>query len=365
MRDRFWRLVAVAALLIGALWIGDRLFRDVFLTAQTARSVTPRGQLADFETTTIELFERISPSVVFIFAESGGARDALGRATAPSRGAGSGFVWDQAGHIVTNYHVVEHAERLQVRFRTGDPVPAQVVGVSPDHDLAVLRISATADTLPPIPIGTSADLRIGQAVFAIGNPFGLSYTLTTGIVSALDRSLPTDTGREISGVIQTDAAINPGNSGGPLLDSAGRLIGVNTAILSESGSSAGIGFAVPVDTVNRIVPEVIRTGRAPRPGIGIQAAPEQMAARIGAEGVVIISVQEGGPAERAGLRGIDQARRRLGDVITAVNGAPVRNLAQLGQALEKAGIGATVTLRIIRDGLQQDVAVAVTDISRA
>ncbi|MBL8687595.1 MAG: trypsin-like peptidase domain-containing protein [Rhodospirillaceae bacterium] len=362
MRDRFWRFAVVWALIAGTLWIGHRLYTDLVLTAASPRPVTPRGDLAAFEITSIDLFNRSSPSVVFIFTQGPG-RMQLGRGGEPSRGAGSGFVWDQAGHIVTNFHVVERAEQVQIRFRSGDPIPARVVGVSPDHDLAVLSVSEAADRLPPIPIGTSADLRIGQAVFAIGNPFGLSHTLTTGIVSALDRTLPTSTGREIAGVIQTDAAINPGNSGGPLLDSAGRLIGVNTAIISESGSSAGIGFAVPVDTVNRIVPELVRTGRMPRPGIGIQAAPEEVAARLGAEGVAVYGVVKGSSAEQAGLAGIDRGSQRLGDVIVAVDGRPIRTLAQFAKALEEAGIGKSVTLRIRRNGAERDVKVTVADIS--
>jgi 2-alkenal reductase len=361
MRDRFWRFAVVWALIAGSLWIGHRFYTDLVLTAVEPRPVAPRGTLADFETTAIELFNRSSPSVVFIFTQSQG-RPQLGRQGGePSRGAGSGFVWDQAGHIVTNFHVVERADTVQVRFRSGDPVIARVVGVSPDHDLAVLRVDEAADRLPPIPIGSSADLRIGQAVFAIGNPFGLTQTLTTGIVSALDRTLPTSSGREIAGVIQTDAAINPGNSGGPLLDSAGRLIGVNTAILSDSGSSAGIGFAVPVDTVNRIVPQLVRNGRVPRPGIGIQAVPEETAARLGAEGVAIYGVVRGSAAEQAGLTGVD--RTTLGDVIVAVDGRPIRTLAQFAKALEQAGIGKTVTLRVRRNSAERDVKVTVSDIS--
>lgn len=361
MRDRFWRFAVVWALLVGTLWIGHRLYTDLVLTAVEPRPVTPRGELAQFETMTIELFDRASSSVVFIFTQSQGRPQLGGQGAIPSQGAGSGFVWDQAGHIVTNFHVVERASAVQVRFRSGDPVSARVIGVSPDHDLAVLRVSEAANRLPPIPIGTSADLKIGQAVFAIGNPFGLQQTLTTGIVSALGRTLPTSSGREIAGVIQTDAAINPGNSGGPLLDSAGRLIGVNTAILSESGSSAGIGFAVPVDTVNRVVPQLVRNGRVPRPGIGIQTVPEEVAARLGAEGVVVYGVIKGSAAEQAGLAGIE--RNILGDIIVAVDGRPIRTLAQFARILEEAGIGKTVTLRVRRNGSERDVKVTVSDIS--
>ena len=200
-------------------------------------------------------------------------------------------------------------------------------------------------------------------MFAIGNPFGLSRTLTTGIVSALDRTLPVENGREISGVIQTDAAINPGNSGGPLIDSAGRLIGVNTAILSRTGSSSGIGFAVPVDTVNQIVPQIIQRGRPARPGIGISAAPEEYAAQLGVVGVIIVNVMPGGPADRAGLEGIRRDRRTLGDVIVAVDGEPTRTVGALADALERAGIGNTARLSVMRNGRVREIDVTIADIS--
>ncbi len=204
-----------------------------------------------------------------------------------------------------------------------------------------------------------------QAAFAIGNPFGLDQSLTTGVISALKRRLPTTGGREITNVIQTDAAINPGNSGGPLLDSAGRLIGVNTAIFSPSGSNAGIGFAIPVDVVNRVVPDLIRSGRVPTPGIGIVAGNEAAATRLGAEGVVVVRTVPGSPAERAGLRGIDAARGALGDVIVGANGKPVRRLADLTDHLEQIGVGKTVELTVQRGGSTTTVPVEVTDIGRS
>jgi len=201
-------------------------------------------------------------------------------------------------------------------------------------------------------------------VFAIGNPFGLDQSLTTGIISALKRRLPTNSGREIGDVIQTDAAINPGNSGGPLLDSAGRVVGVNTAIISPSGTNAGIGFAIPIDIVNRVVPEIIRRGYVPTPGIGIVAANEAVATRAGADGVVIVRTVPGSAAERAGLRGIDANAQRLGDVIVGVNGKPVHRLSDLTQELERVGVGQKVTLTIKRDGRDVSVDVDVTDIGR-
>ncbi len=217
---------------------------------------------------------------------------------------------------------------------------------------------------PPIAIGTSDDLKVGQWVFAIGNPFGLDQSLTTGIISALKRRLPTSGGREITNVIQTDAAINPGNSGGPLLDSAGRVIGVNTAILSPSGTNAGIGFAIPIDSVNRVVPELIRRGSVPTPGIGIVAASEAVAARAGVQGVVIVRTSPGSSAARAGLRGMDPNTGKPGDVIVALDGKPVRGLADLIQELERVGVGKRVTLTVQRDGREIPVEVEVMDIGR-
>lgn len=214
-------------------------------------------------------------------------------------------------------------------------------------------------------LGSSSDLRIGQAAFAIGNPFGLDQSLSSGVISALKRRLPTVAGREIANVIQTDAAINPGNSGGPLLDSAGRVIGVTTAIISPSGSNAGIGFAIPVDVVNRIVPELIRNGRVPTPGIGIIAADEAAATRLGVEGVVIVQASPGSPAARAGLRGVNLQGDMLGDVIVEVNGKPVRRLSDLTDAIESVGVGKYVELTILRAGQRRKVQTEVVDISRS
>ena len=226
-------------------------------------------------------------------------------------------------------------------------------GVAPDKDLAVLRIDAPANRLQPIPIGTSKDLLVGQSVFAIGNPFGLDQSLTTGVISALGREIESVTRRPIQGVIQTDAAINPGNSGGPLLDSAGRLIGVNTAIYSPTGASAGIGFAIPVDTVNRIVPELIRYGKVVRPGIGVQIAEEQIADRLGVKGVLVVDVVPGSAAARAGIRPTRRegsGRVRLGDVITAIDGKKVESPNELFLLLEKYKVGDSVAISLLREG---------------
>ncbi|MDA0652142.1 MAG: trypsin-like peptidase domain-containing protein [Proteobacteria bacterium] len=352
MNSRFSRYALIWILLIVTVYIGDQFIRGAFLTADDPRPVTARGSLAESEQSTINLFEAVAPSVVYIFTGNGEPEGG---------GAGSGFVWDRAGHVVTNHHVVAGARSIAVRLDTGETVSARFVGSAPDYDLAVVRLSATRASLRPIPIGQSGTLKVGQSVFAIGNPFGLSRTLTSGIISALNRRLPTADNREVAGVIQTDASINPGNSGGPLVDSAGLLIGVNTAIISESGSSAGIGFAVPVDVVNRIVPQLIKTGRVPRPGIGITVLPEEIAARVGASGLIIADVLSGSAAQKAGLRGV--AGQVIGDVITHVNGQPVRTLAEFAEALGKVGVGNRAELTVQRDRSSRVVMVEVIDIS--
>lgn len=328
------------------------------------RAVTPRGPLADDERRLVAVFESAAPSVAYITTEIVRARG-LFRAEV-AQGAGSGFVWDTAGHIVTNHHVVavQGAQRLQVQLDGGDPIEAEPVGVAPEYDLAVIKLKRVPKDLRPIPIGTSRDLRIGQSVLAIGNPFGLRRTLTHGIVSALDRELPTTDYREVAGVIQIDAPINPGNSGGPLLDSAGRLIGVNTAIRSESGSSAGVGFAIPVDLVNRIVPALIARGRAPLPGIGIAPVPPDLVQRAGLSGVVIYSVSRGSPAANAGLQPLNERTGDLGDVIVAVNDRRVETLSSFVAELDRAGVDSTVQLTVVRDGKERRVAVKVVDLRK-
>jgi 2-alkenal reductase len=265
--------------------------------------------------------------------------------------------------VVTNYHVIQGARRIQVRLDSGEAIEATYVGGAPDYDLAVIRLRRMLAGAQPIPVGGSANLQVGQTVLAIGNPYGLSRTLTTGIISALDRRLPTATGREVVGVIQTDAAINPGNSGGPLIDSSGRLIGVNTAIISGSGSSAGIGFAVPVDVVNKVVPQLIAKGKYPRPGIGIAVLDEEIAAGLGVVGVAIDRVVPGSAAERAGLEGIDYRRRLLGDVIVGVAGESIANMDEFARRLQQFEIGQTVTLQVRRGDQVREVTVAIMDIS--
>jgi len=325
-----------------------------------ARAVTPRGPLLPHEQALVRLFEEAAPSVAYITTEQ---LRATGLFTATvAQGAGSGFVWDGAGHVVTNHHVVEGARRVFVRLDSADAIEARVVGAAPEYDLAVVKLARAPAGLRPIPLGSSGDLRIGQAVFAIGNPFGLQRTLTQGIVSALDRELPTTDFREVAGVIQTDAAINPGNSGGPLLDSAGRLIGVNTAIRSASGSSAGVGFAIPVDLVNRIVPVLIARGRAPLPGIGITPVRPDLVARAGIAGVVIARVGSGTPAAQAGLQPLDPRSGALGDVIVAVNGRRVETLSSFVAELDRVGIDNSAELTVDREGRLRRVRVRVIDL---
>ncbi len=322
------------------------------------RAITARGDLAADEQASIELFKRCAPSVVYI-TNLAVRRDVFGfNVTEIPQGTGSGFIWDEDGYVVTNFHVVEGAQRAEVTLHDHSSWPAQPVGFLPDKDVAVLKISAPREKLRPILIGTSSDLQVGQRVFAIGNPFGLDQTLTTGVISALKRQIRSVTQRPIQDVIQTDAAINPGNSGGPLLDSAGRLIGVNTAIYSPSGSSAGIGFAVPVDTINDVVPQLIRHGRVVRPGLGLVLADDGLARRLGAAGALVLQVADGSAAERAGLRPTrrdEYGRVLLGDVIVAVDGQPVRSGDELGLRFEKLSVGAEVTLTIVREEQQLEV----------
>jgi len=328
--------------------------------AADPRAVTPRGALLAHEQALVRLFDEAAPSVAYITTEQVRATGLFTAAAA--QGAGSGFVWDAAGHVVTNYHVVEGARRVLVRLDSADAIEARVIGAAPEYDLAVVKLAKVPRALRPIPLGSSGDLRIGQAVVAIGNPFGLQRTLTQGIVSALDRELPTTDFREVAGVIQTDAAINPGNSGGPLLDSAGRLIGVNTAIRSASGSSAGVGFAIPVDLVNRIVPVLITRGRAPLPGIGITPVRPDLVARAGIAGVVIARVGPGTPAAQAGLQSFDQRSGDLGDVIVAVNGRRVETLSTFVSELDRVGVDNTAELTVERGGKQRRVRLRVIDL---
>ncbi len=320
------------------------------------RMVTPRGDLAADERANIDLFRNARESVVFISTRQRVADFWTRNVYSVPRGSGSGLVWDEAGHILTNYHVIEGASEAQIQLADGRQFSATLVGTSRQHDLAVLKIGGASFTAPArVPLGTSNDLQVGQNVFAIGNPFGLDWTLTKGIVSALDRSLPNENGPDIRNLIQTDAAINPGNSGGPLLDSAGRLIGINTAIYSPSGASAGIGFAVPVDTVMRVVPQLISEGRYTRPSIGIESDDginDRLKRASGIEGVFVLRVDPGSAAERAGLVAAQRTSRGVapGDIVTALNGKPVSRVGDLLGRLDDFRVGQSVELTLKRGG---------------
>ncbi len=323
-------------------------------TEASPRQVATRGPLNADEQNNVSVFKTASPSVVNITTLAT-SRDIFSmNVQQVPRGTGTGFVWDDRGYIVTNFHVVQEATGARVTLADQTSFKAQLVGVFPDRDIAVLKIDAPKNKLPPLAIGSSKDLVVGQRVYAIGNPFGLDQTLTTGVVSALNREIDSVNQRTIRGVVQTDAAINPGNSGGPLLDSAGRVIGVNTAIWSPSGASAGIGFAIPVDEVNRIVPRLIRDGRMTRPAIGVAAGPEAMVRALGLpKGVPLVQVMPGSPAQRAGLKPFARGSEGNivpGDVITAINDEPVTDIDGMLSVLERFQPGDKVTLTLWQAG---------------
>jgi len=357
--DPFARRMVIIALAIAALmllWRTLPLIESLFVPEKgEIRTVTARGDLALDERTTIELFEQSRDSVVFI-STTKLVRDIWTRNVfAVPRGNGSGFFWDDAGHIVTNFHVIQGASEAMVKLADGRDYKATLIGVSPSHDIAVLKIGVGFKRPSPIPIGTSNDLKVGQKVFAIGNPFGLDWTLTTGIISALDRSLASENGPAIEHLIQTDAAINPGNSGGPLLDSAGRLIGINTAIYSPSGASAGIGFAVPVDTIMRVVPQIIDKGKYIRPSLGISVDErfnDRIVQLLNIRGVVILSVAPGSAAEKAGLKGASisiEGSITPKDIIIAINGKKVESVSKLLARIDDFNVGDIVTLTVFRN----------------
>jgi len=362
---RFACLFVLAAAFSSGLAVAQP--RAVVSDAASAqpRAVAPRGPLSADERNTISIFESVSPSVVYITTAQY-VRDFFSRnVLRVPQGTGSGFIWDNQGRIVTNYHVIRGADQALVRLGDQRSYQARLVGASPEHDIAVLQIDVPADLPPPIPVGSSAELQVGQSVLAIGNPFGLDHTLTTGIVSALNRTVENESGGDIDNVIQTDAAINPGNSGGPLIDSAGRLVGINTMIYSPSGAYAGIGFAVPVDTINRVVPRIIGYGRYVRPTLGVNTddrVTQELFGTDGAGGVLVIGVTAGSPAARAGLRATRQERNGnivIGDIISAVDGRSVENQAELVAALDAHEFGDRVTLTVVRNDKPIEVPVTL------
>ena len=317
-----------------------------------------QGQLTEDERNTIEVVKRTQNSVVFITNIQLVRDFFFSSEEAVPRGSGSGFVWDDKGHIVTNYHVIEDGDIFNVTLPSQEQRRARLVGKEPNKDIAVLRIEGNLSGLFPVVPGSSRDLQVGQKVIAIGNPFGFDHTVTKGIVSALGRNMPGAGGVTIRDMIQTDASINPGNSGGPLLDSTGRLIGMNTMIISPSGSSSGIGFAVPVDTINKIVPEIIRYGKVLRPGLGVSLMSDPYARRIGVEGVVILELAGGSEADRAGLKGLSRdryGRLFVRDVIVGIDATKVKSYDDLYSALDNHKIGDTVTLTVAREGKERKV----------
>jgi len=325
--------------------------------------------LATDEQNNIEVYKAASPGVVYI-QSTAMARDFFGMFSRPVQGAGSGSVIDDQGDILTNYHVIADAEKLTVSFGSGKAYPAKVVGRDPDTDLAVIKLLETSkESLTIVPMGDSDKLVVGQKVLAIGNPFGLDRTLTTGVISGLERPIQAQNGRTIEGAIQTDASINPGNSGGPLLDSHGRMIGINSQIESPSGASAGVGFAIPVSIAKRIVPQLIRDGEIRRPKLGI--APRDVAS-LGRQlqlpvssGVLIVSVAPGSPAANAGLRGVIQTEDgdlEIGDIIVGIDGQKVDSNDDLFKILDKHKIGDAINVEVFRQGSRTSVPVRLTEL---
>ncbi|MCM8774927.1 MAG: trypsin-like peptidase domain-containing protein [Candidatus Omnitrophica bacterium] len=369
MKDReslkavIWLLMVAAILIVVARILpfenvlSDRTGDVPF--SQPMPVTPPPAELGADERATIEIFEKMSPSVVFI---KNAALVQFGffslNIQEIPQGAGSGFIWDERGHVVTNYHVIHNASKIEVVLANQTSYQAKVIGAAPDYDLAVLKINAPRELLRPLPIGSSKDLHVGQKVLAIGNPFGLDRSLTTGVISALGRTIVSMTGRKIENVIQTDAAINPGNSGGPLLDSFGRVIGINTLIFSPSGASAGVGFAMPMDTANRIVPQLIARGKITKVGLGIVLVPDNIRDGWGLEGAVILEVAPGTAADRAGLLGTKQTlfgNLVLGDIIVGLDGRRIRTNEDLISYFEtERKVGDQVTVEFIRNGKREE-----------
>ena len=320
----------------------------------------------DDEANTTEVFQRASPAVVFVTSSELRRQRFTRNVMEIPRGAGSGFVWDaEAGLVVTNYHVVAGADRLAITLADEQSFQAEVVGLAPERDLAVLRLTEPPDDLTELPLGNSSELSVGRKVMAIGNPFGLDTTLTVGVVSALDREIQSPSNRSIRGVIQTDAAINPGNSGGPLLNSLGQLVGVNTAIYSPSGGSAGIGFAIPVNTVIEVVPQLIAFGKIMRPVLGVELASDRWLRRYRVDGVPIVRTYRDFPAERAGMVGARRGSRGeilLGDVITEIDGERVANNDEFLSAMETHRVGDTIDIVTTRAGEEKRFSVELSEV---
>lgn len=364
-KNIFWLITGIVL-----AWLILPFFQRLPGTTPVAEplKVAPAAAFTHQEERTVSIFEQASPSVVFITTTDKVVDYWTRNVSERPNGTGTGFVWDQQGHIVTNYHVVEGYKTAKVRLSDQRIFEAEVIGISERHDLAVLKIRESKNLPPPVQIGSSNALKVGQSVLAIGNPFGLDHTLTTGVVSALGRSIDGEgSSSTMEGLIQTDAAINPGNSGGPLLDSSGRVIGVNVAIYSPSGASAGIGFAIPVDTVNRVVPQLVQNGRYIRPVLGITMnddVNERVVDRLGVKGVLVLEVAPNSPAHKAGLRGtVVQANDELvlGDIIQAIDGKAVTNTSELSSVMDQYKLNDTVKLTLLREGTtEQEVEIQLT-----
>lgn len=357
--------ILISALIGAGLVITLFLLGKPFITAPLQRAqprqITPRGDLAPQELATIRLFEQAAPSVVYITTLAVERDLFTMNAFEVPQGAGSGFIWDEQGYIVTNFHVLKDAQVARITLSDQSTYNAELVGVEPDKDIAVLKISAPDIKLLPILLGSSKNLRVGQGVFAIGNPFGFDHTLTTGVISGLGREIKSAvTDRPIQGVIQTDAAINPGNSGGPLLDSAGHLIGMNTAIVSASGSYAGLGFAVPVDTVNRIVPQLIKFGSVKKLVLGVQLLESRYLRPEGIPGAIVANVLPGSPADKAGIIPLQRDATgaiQIGDIITSIDDTPVEDGDDLFRVLDDKQPGDKIKLMLTNNGEERAVTI--------
>jgi S1-C subfamily serine protease len=361
-RMGFLLTVLTSMLVVVLAFYGWQFVRNRYFAAVRARPIAPRGPLFAFETVAVDVAQRASPSVAFITTDMKAFNRRTRTIEDVPQGAGSGIVWDEQGHVVTNFHVIQSASAAHVILSDQTSYSAQLVGADPSHDLAVLKIDVPLGVqLVPIPIGTSSDLKVGQSTFAIGNPFGLDQSVTTGIVSALNRTIEGPDGNPMDGLIQTDAAINPGNSGGPLLDSAGRLVGINTAIYSPTRAYAGIGFAIPVDMANRVVPQIIKTGKYQRARLGI-SFDETLQALLpnGVQGLPISAVEPNSPAAgagvaaagtgRAGALGRGAVRTNLGDVITHINDRPIKSPADIFSTMDRVSPGDKVSVTLWNNG---------------
>jgi S1-C subfamily serine protease len=362
---KMWAVLPVLISLIPLIWAAESGLQSRQRTAPL-RPVEPRGPLQAEEQTAIDIFDRAKPSVVYITTLVYRRDLFTFNVLEIPQGTGSGFIWDDSGHIVTNFHVISQAEDVQVSLSDQSVWKAEIVGRAPDKDVAVLKIAAPREKLRPIRVGTSSDLMVGQYVYAIGNPFGLDQTLTTGVISALGREIESVTRRPIQGVIQTDAAINPGNSGGPLLDSAGRCIGVNTAIYSPSGAYAGVGFAVPIDTINRIASQLIAFGKVIQPGLGISVFDDSIARQVGIEeGVLVRGVDPRGAAAEAGVMPTRYDRAGnvvLGDIIVSIDGQTVKSSDDLYRILESHNVGDQVRIEVMRDGRKRNLTARLEEV---